>query len=44
LPNAAVLYPFNRSISASGATLCGRTPVLPGKPVASSMMAPALFT
>mgnify|MGYP007006511335 CR=1 FL=1 len=34
----------NTGISASGATLAGRTPVLPGIPVASSMMAPALFT
>jgi hypothetical protein len=33
-----------RRICASGVTLCGRTPVLPGNPVASSMIAPALFT
>jgi hypothetical protein len=44
LPKAAVLYPFWRRISASGVTELGRTPVLPGKPVASSMIAPALFT
>src|SRR6059058_2138455 len=30
--------------SANGATLLGRIPVLPGKAVASSMIAPALFT
>src|SRR5207247_2330211 len=44
LPKATVLYPLSRSISASGATLCGRMPVLPGNAVANSMMAPALLT
>ncbi len=39
-----MLYPFRRRISASGATLFGRIPVLPWNAVASSMMAPALFT
>jgi hypothetical protein len=43
LPKKAVLYPFRRSISASGATLSGRRPVLPGKAVAISVMPPMLF-
>src|SRR5439155_16486644 len=42
LPNAAVEYPFWRSISASGVMFSGRTPVWPGKAVAVSMIEPVL--
>ena len=42
LPNAAVAYPFNRRISATGVMLLGRTPLLPGNAVAMSITAPAL--
>jgi len=42
LPNAPVLYPLSRSISASGATLFGICPVLPGNPVELSIIEPVL--
>ena len=43
LPNAAVAYPFRRSISASGAVELGIWPVEPGIAVAISVMNP-MFT
>ena len=43
LPNAAVLYPLSRSISANGATELGRCPVWPGNAVAVSVTEPILF-
>jgi hypothetical protein len=39
-PNCAVEYPFNLSVSASGAQLFGRTDDCPGADVAISVMLP----
>ena len=39
-PNCAVLYPFNRSASASGAVSFGRIELYPGAEVAISVMPP----
>ena len=40
MPNCAVEYPFNLSVSASGALVFGRNELLPGADVAVSVMLP----
>ena len=40
MPNCAVEYPFSLSVSASGALVLGRSELLPGAEVATSVMPP----